>query len=189
MMEIWLYIHVPLSFALLAALIAHIVLSFFNLQLVIGMGLITSQSTASTRPSADRVTFFFTRVKKKVTKKESTLRSAKGFTHESSYRLRRFHLRVPRGSSRAFAGSLRCFFYCRSCLTTTFFQAPTSWTGAVRAFADLHDVKPGAPTGVLSFGDFSLHGQRKVTRSPKASGSSCFNAAKQSARGRLSCAG
>jgi hypothetical protein len=29
MMEIWLYFHVPVSFALLAALIAHIVSSFF----------------------------------------------------------------------------------------------------------------------------------------------------------------
>jgi len=29
MMEIWLYFHVPISFGLLAALIAHIVSSFF----------------------------------------------------------------------------------------------------------------------------------------------------------------
>jgi hypothetical protein len=29
MMEIWLYFHVPISFALLAALIGHIVSSFF----------------------------------------------------------------------------------------------------------------------------------------------------------------
>jgi hypothetical protein len=35
----------------------------------------------------------------------------------------------------------------------------------VRAIADSHCVKPGAQTDVLSFGDFSLHGQRKVTRS------------------------
>jgi hypothetical protein len=52
------------------------------------------------------------------------------------------------------------------------FYAPTSWTGTIRAFADLQGVKPGAQTHVLSFGDFSLHEQRKVTRSPeRANGS------------------
>jgi hypothetical protein len=32
-----------------------------------------------------------------------------------------------------------------------------------------------ATGGVLSFGDFSLHKQRKVTRSPQASGSSALS--------------
>ena len=39
-------------------------------------------SKASTPPVEERVTSFFTRVKKEVTKKESTLRGAPGFTHE-----------------------------------------------------------------------------------------------------------
>jgi hypothetical protein len=38
--------------------------------------------------------------------------------------------------------------------------------------------------GVLSFGDFSLHKQRKVTRSPKASGSLCLRVTR-SAEGRM----
>jgi hypothetical protein len=50
-------------------------------------------------------------------------------------------------------------------LKTVRFYAPTSWTGTVRAFADLHDIKPGAQAHVLSFGDFSLREQRKVTSS------------------------
>jgi hypothetical protein len=46
------------------------------------------QSKASTRPTAERVTFFFTRVKKKVTKKESTLRGAPGFKSRKSAKVR-----------------------------------------------------------------------------------------------------
>jgi hypothetical protein len=55
--------------------------------------------------------------------------------------------------------------YRRYCLTAARFNAPNSWTGTVRRFADLQGVKPGAQANVLSFGNFSLHGQRKVTRS------------------------
>jgi len=43
---------------------------------------------------------------------------------------------------------------------------PALWGGTVRTSSDLQDVKLEAQTSVLSFGDFSLHGQRKVTRSP-----------------------
>jgi hypothetical protein len=39
------------------------------------------QSKASTPPAEERVTSFFARAKKKVTKKESTLRGAAGFTY------------------------------------------------------------------------------------------------------------
>jgi len=42
-----------------------------------------------------------TRVKKEVTKKESTWRGAPGLTHADSELLRRWHLRVRRGSVRA----------------------------------------------------------------------------------------
>jgi hypothetical protein len=40
------------------------------------------EAEASTPPSAERVTSFFARAKKKVTKKESTLRGALGYTHD-----------------------------------------------------------------------------------------------------------
>jgi hypothetical protein len=59
------------------------------------------QSRASTPPAEERVTSFFTRVKKEVTKKESTLRGAPGLTHAGSESLRRWHLRVRRGSAQA----------------------------------------------------------------------------------------
>jgi hypothetical protein len=42
--------------------------------------LVSPTSKASTPPAEERVTSFFTRVKKEVTKKESTLRSAPGLT-------------------------------------------------------------------------------------------------------------
>jgi hypothetical protein len=49
---------------------------------------------ASTPPAEERVTSFFARAKKKVTKKESTLRGAPGLTHADSESLRRWHLRI-----------------------------------------------------------------------------------------------
>jgi hypothetical protein len=55
----------------------------------------------STPPAEERVTSFFARAKKKVTKKESTLRGAPGLTHANSERLRKWQLRVPRGSVQA----------------------------------------------------------------------------------------
>jgi hypothetical protein len=39
------------------------------------------------------------------------------------------------------------------------------WTGRLRASPDLQSSSSEAQNHVLSFGDFSLHGQRKVTRS------------------------
>jgi len=76
----------------------------------------------------------------------------------------RQHNGLSRRISRTSLGH-QCCLYRRYCLKTARFYAPTSWTGTVRAFAGLHDIKPGAQTHVLSFGDFSLHEQRKVTRS------------------------
>ena len=78
---------------------------------------------------------------------------------------------VSRHPSRTSSGH-QCCLYRQYYLKAAQFYAPTSWTGTVPAFADLQDVKPGAPRHVLSLGDFSLHEQRKVTRSPQASGSS-----------------
>jgi hypothetical protein len=135
---------------------------------VIGMSLVTFhgiQSKASTPPAEERVTSFFTRVKKEVTKKESTLRGAPGFTLEEPGSLRRWHLRVRRGRSMAFYGSRVVSRYRRCRLTAAHFLAPTYWIGIFRDSADEPDVKPGVPRNVLSFGDFSLHEQRKVTRS------------------------
>src|SRR5476649_2157135 len=59
------------------------------------------KSRASTPPAEERVTSFFARVKKEVTKKEGTLRGAPGFTHRGSERERRWRLRVRRGRSTA----------------------------------------------------------------------------------------
>jgi hypothetical protein len=60
-----------------------------------------SQCKASTPPAEERVTSFFARAKKKVTKKESTLHGAPGLTHAGSESLRRWHLRVRRRSVQA----------------------------------------------------------------------------------------
>jgi AMMECR1 domain-containing protein len=55
---------------------------FSTAELVIQLFLVFDlHSKASTPPSEERVTSFFTRVKKEVTKKESTLRGALGYTH------------------------------------------------------------------------------------------------------------
>jgi hypothetical protein len=52
------------------------------------------QSRASTPPAEERVTSFFARAKKKVTKKESTLRRSPGLTVEGSESLRRWLFRI-----------------------------------------------------------------------------------------------
>jgi hypothetical protein len=44
--------------------------------------------------------------------------------------------------------------------------APIKWIASIRANPDLQSRSSEAQNIVLSFGDFSLHGQRKVTRSP-----------------------
>ncbi|WP_347262153.1 hypothetical protein, partial [Rudaea sp.] len=41
----------------------------------------------------------------------------------------------------------------------------------------------GAVSGRVSLGDFSLHEQREVTRSPQASGSSCSSVEKHQSQG------
>jgi hypothetical protein len=126
---------------------------------------------ASTPPEEERVTSFFTCVKKEVTKKESTLRGAPGFTHGYVERLRRSQLRVGRGGVKTLAGCSDQFsaasfaLYSRCCLTTALVMAPIQWTGGLRAHPDLQSSSSEAQNNVLSFGDFSLHGQRKVTRS------------------------
>jgi hypothetical protein len=50
-------------------------------------------------------------------------------------------------------------------LTTAHVLAPIKWIGKLRANPDLQCSSSEAQNYVLSFGDFSLHGQRKVTRS------------------------
>jgi hypothetical protein len=45
-------------------------------------------------------------------------------------------------------------------------SAPRSMEGRVRTVADWNSLKPGDRTDEHSFGDFSLHEQRKVTRLP-----------------------
>jgi hypothetical protein len=61
--------------------------------------------------------------------------------------------------------------------------ASTYWTGRLRAKSDLPCSSSEAQNNVLSFGDFSLHGQRKVTRSPKASESSASKGQNQQRAG------
>jgi hypothetical protein len=90
---------------------------------------------ASTQPAAERVTSFFTRVKKEVTKKENTLRGAPGFTLGDSERLCRSQLRVRRDSVRPFTAShfigRHCFLYRRYCLTAACVlqPGPVDWDG------------------------------------------------------------
>jgi hypothetical protein len=61
------------------------------------------ESRASTPPAEERVTSFFARAKKAVTKKESTLRGSQGGSaHAGSKSLRRWQLRVRRGSISVF---------------------------------------------------------------------------------------
>src|SRR5450432_623659 len=79
---------------------------------------------ASTPPAEEWVTSFFTRVKKEVTKKESTWCGAPGFTHGNAERLRRSQLRVHRNSVTAYQSvhlafhRRRCWLYRRYCLPT-----------------------------------------------------------------------
>ena len=68
---------------------------------MITCGLVSS-SRASTPPLEERVTSFFTRVKKEVTKKESTLRGAPGLTHGDREKLRGSQLRVRRRNLTAY---------------------------------------------------------------------------------------
>jgi hypothetical protein len=126
---------------------------------------------ASTPPAEERVTFFFARAKKKVIKKESTLRGAPGLTHAGSERLRRWQLRVRRGGAHGWAAFtdqlpiVRSPLQSKCCLTTARVLAPIKWFGRLRANSPLQNSSSEAQNNVLSFGDFSLHGQRKVTRS------------------------
>src|SRR5882724_8290738 len=117
---------------------------------------------ASTPPAEERVTSFFARAKKKVTKKESTLRNTPGFTYGDSVGLRRSQLRVRRVGSTAWPIAI-C--YRRCCFTAALVMAPIQWAGRFRAHPDVRSSSSEAQNNVLAFGDFALHGQRKVTRS------------------------
>src|SRR5512141_3101512 len=58
-------------------------------------------------------------------------------------------------------------FVSRCCLTTSRVLAPIKWTGSIRASPDLQSSSSEEQNNVLSFGDFSLHGQEKLPASPR----------------------
>ena len=122
------------------------------------------QSRASTPPTEEWVTFFLTRVKKKVTKKESTLRGTPGFTHVGSGKPHRSQLRARRGSTKGYQSSL-CVS--KKLLDGSISPCSVLWTGKVRTIADLHRAKPRAQNNVLSFlvTSFFTRVKKEVTRS------------------------
>jgi hypothetical protein len=124
------------------------------------------QSRASTPPAEERVTSFFARAKKKVTKKESTWRDTPGFTLGGAGSLRRWRLRIRRGRPTAHGLSIASG-YRRCCLAVSHFLAPTSWIGNFRDSAGERGVKPGAQRNVLSFlvTFFFARAKKEVTRS------------------------